>query len=263
MGSPASRTLDQVLPEIEGILEVRQKLVNMESLQVTFGPEWMDGMLRIKIQELENSNNEGSTIQGLSNLGRLLDVQRNLLERNLMGLVDQMTLVIVRQKSALEAQGDASEDGASAKAPIEPVITGAIPFSEVHYGHPTPKPSSTATDDVQEGFRVVAFGVENVKFSGPGEDLCLVWKEDRNAFRCYRGRHILTQASPYLQVVPNNVTLFKCSMDSNKVLLKSSVEVQHDVPFFAQFADNEDVLEFYEVLLDKANHNIRRQLLTG
>lgn len=101
--------LSDALAEVQGILKIREKAGSMETVRVAFGPSWMDDTLHTKIRKLEDCSTDCSMVQGLDNLSRLLDVQRYLSNKSQTALVNQLTLIIIRQKSALESNVNTSD----------------------------------------------------------------------------------------------------------------------------------------------------------
>ncbi|KAL8826357.1 MAG: hypothetical protein Q9170_007432 [Blastenia crenularia] len=55
--------------------------------------------------------------------------------------------------------------------------------------------------------------------------------------------------------------MFMCCRENGKVLIKSSIELERDVPLFLHLAESKDVSELYGFLLMKSNIEVRRQML--
>ncbi|KAL8826356.1 MAG: hypothetical protein Q9170_007431 [Blastenia crenularia] len=183
MSSAQDRDIAEVITEVEGALVVRKKLEGKNEQQSVFNPEWMDTLLRSRVQQLEDTGVSSSMTQGFDHLGRLLDIQHALMERHHFDLVNQLTLVIIRQKSSLASRD--KDHTAGIHTNPRPFMTGAIPYHNFEHIHHDPQPSFDL-DGVQDNFPLLALGSDNIKFSGANEDLCLVWREDRGALQCKR-----------------------------------------------------------------------------
>ena len=110
---------------------------------------------------------------------------------------------------------------------------------------------------VTRTFPVVAFGNNEIKLSGAKLDLHLTWNEDRKAFECFDGQNKLTSLFPNLLVAPGDVEESKCSDNSAKVLIKSSTELESNVPLFINMRNKKDVRNLFEFLLDLSGNKLR------
>ncbi|KAL8720077.1 MAG: hypothetical protein Q9225_003012 [Loekoesia sp. 1 TL-2023] len=147
MAPVSGRPIREVLRELVAALKFRKKLEKSPEQQPLFDPGWIDNIIRVKFEELELSNISTSLAEGLENLARMVNAHRDLVERNLINLVNQLTAAIVYQKSCIGYDGSGAEGVSSSKTPKEPLMSGAIPTS------------------VDQTFAMKACGTDEVKFS--------------------------------------------------------------------------------------------------
>lgn len=108
-------------------------------------------------------------------------------------------------------------------------------------------------------FPIKAIGTTTHKLASATAGLHLRWNSNHEALECLEGRSNLTQAYPDFQIQPSKVTMFSCCMDSGKILLGSSIDIESDVALFVHLTRRDNVDELYECLLERSTGTFKRQ----
>lgn len=279
MGSNKGRSLSVVLPELEDIIELRKALEVKAEKHTLFPSDWVDNHLTKKIEKLEVAI-PTTTAQGFSQLTRMLRIHDHLMDRNLLDLANQLTMVIYNQKSALD--DDQSPGGTVRPASIgvrtmligtlsqslkvldpstTPMMSGALPYVK---GRPSSGTagSSPPANQVPEGYFIKAISTDKYKLSSTGNDLRLVWREDTKDLQCHRGGHNLANIYPGFDLRPDTVKVFFCSKDNGKVLVNFLEDVVSPMTLFLHLKDKRDVTELFDCLQDNTDNEIEQELLS-
>ncbi|KAL8743719.1 MAG: hypothetical protein Q9184_008081, partial [Pyrenodesmia sp. 2 TL-2023] len=230
MSSGKGRSVSDVLSELEHIIELRKALEVKAEKHTLFPSDWVDHHLTKKIQELELAV-PTTRAQGFRYLTRMLRIHDHLMDRELLDLANQLTMVIYDQKSALD--GNDSPGGTVRPAsPIlrmmlsgilsqspkildpttTPMMSGALPYVKGQSSGGMAG-SAAVKDNVQEGYYIKAISTGKHKLSVT-DDLRLVWREDTKDLQCYQGSHNLSIIYPGFNLRPDTVKVFSYSKDS-------------------------------------------------
>ncbi len=82
------------------------------------------------------------------------------------------------------------------------------------------------------------------------EDLYLIWQDDIGKLKCFKGRYIISAKFLSLLVIPERVIDFRCSVQSNEVLITSVVVDDGKTlePVFIRMADVAAVERLFDLI---------------
>ncbi|KAL8659982.1 MAG: hypothetical protein Q9226_000145 [Calogaya cf. arnoldii] len=238
MPSSDQQTLGDALGELETILKIRQRLEDRACKDYLFTPEWMDNLLTTKVRELSDAEETLSTHERLQYLSRILDCHFALIERALTGLADQLTIVIVRQKSKLEEHSGVSE-----------ITTSGRVCPESPLGGPP------------EGWKLEAFGTRYDDLRGG--NLRLIWDNYTTAMKVWKGQKNSANRFLDLPIFPGDIEQFSYSKKGSEVLLQQCLQERTGTRIYLRLENSEAVSSLYDFLVQvSVNADLVRQCLS-
>lgn len=244
------RPLSEVLSDLEGFLQLQKELIMNPPLQRHFSAKWFEDHLCSKINELESSPVDESPLGGIKNLNLLVRIHRELTALRIQDIDPLFTMAISLQKASVDSHGLANR-----VRRLNNTDDPSQPYGQKYA--PAPMMSGAAPRGGAETFAIEAIATKDQKVSGGyREDLYLVWEEDSRAFRCVKGHNIITSIFPDLCIVADEVTEFRCSKESTKVLIKSNVDADTEMFLFINMADTKAVFRLFDQLQEHSSKDI-------
>lgn len=230
--------------------------MNMQ-MQHHFSQAWLLNHVCSKIGEFQRSSVDARQLVWINNLALLVKIHRGLLAMGFRELDNCFIMPINIQKAYL--------DNSCVVKVKDQSCNIDIPLPDRTYSQAAPRVQKPLASGAIPAGEVGAFPIEEIAskdtkmIEGFLEDLYLLWQQDINKLKCFKGSRNISATFSSLLVVPSQVIDFRCSEESPKVLITSAVDDANTlVSIYVRMVDTTAASRLFDLLTAQSGRAIRR-----